>query len=263
MDLRILVIGDIVGKPGRRVIEQKLPAFVEGRKIDVVIANAENAAGGAGLTPNVVERFFRLGFDVLTGGDHVFQRREIFPMMKEDARIVRPANYPEGSVGRGFTVVESRSGVPVGVVNLLGRVFMPPIDCPFREVDRCLREIGDKARVVLVDVHAEATSEKVALGWYLDGRVSAVFGTHTHIQTADEHILPKGTAYITDLGMTGPYNSVIGREKERVIHRFVSQMPTKYELAEGDEKICGAVIVVDASTGRARSIERVQIQGES
>ncbi|MBI1848857.1 MAG: TIGR00282 family metallophosphoesterase [Planctomycetes bacterium] len=263
MDLRILVIGDIVGKPGRRVLEQRLPAFIEREKIDFVIANAENASGGAGLTPNVADRFLSLGIDVLTGGDHTFQRREIFPMMQENARVLRPANYPEGTVGRGVTVVESRGGHAIGIINALGRVFMPPMNCPFHEIERCLRTIASKTSTIFVDFHAEATSEKVAMGWYLDGRVSAVVGTHTHIQTADERILPKGTAYLTDLGMTGAYDSVIGREKDCVLRRFVTQLPTKYEMAEGDEKICGAVVVVDAQTGKARSIERVQVQGDN
>jgi 2',3'-cyclic-nucleotide 2'-phosphodiesterase len=262
MDLRILVIGDIVGKPGRRVIEQRLTALIEREKVDFAIANGENAAGGAGMTPNVADRFLSLGIDVLTGGDHTFQRREIFPMMQENPRIVRPANYPEGTVGRGFTVVESRGGHLVGVVNALGRVFMPPMDCPFREIDRCLRAIGGRTPVIVVDFHAEATSEKVAMGWHLDGRVSAVLGTHTHIQTADERILPKGTAYLTDLGMTGAYDSVIGRERDCVLRKFVTQMPTKYEMAEGNEKICGAIVTVALDTGRARSIERVQVRGD-
>ena len=256
--MRILFIGDIVGEPGRQAIKELVPKIVKREKIDFVIANGENTAGGSGITPMIVDELLGYGVDVITSGDHVWKRKEIIDRIAEDARILRPANYPCEAPGFGATVVTSRSGVEVGVINLIGRVFMQAVECPFKTVKAEVDKMKNKTRIIIVDMHAEATSEKVALGWFLDGTVSAVIGTHTHIQTADEKILPKGTAFLTDAGMTGPYDSVIGRKKEQILNRFITQMPTKFEMAENDVQLHGAIIEVDDKTGRAESIKRVQ-----
>jgi len=259
--LNILMIGDVVGRPGRLVLEALLPGLLEEEEIDLCVANGENAAGGSGITPKVAEKLFALKIDVLTTGDHVFRKPEAFNLLRSDPRVIRPANYPQAAQGRGMTVVPSRRGVPVGVVNVQGRVFMSPVDCPFLAADRCVEAVRRDTPVILVDFHAEATSEKVAMGWFLDGKASAVVGTHTHIQTADETVLPGGTAYITDIGMTGPYDSVIGRAKEPVLHRFVTHMPARFEVGEGDERVCGAIIRVDPRNGKAKTIDRVMRNG--
>jgi len=256
--MRILFIGDIVGEPGRQAIKELVPKIVKREKIDFVIANGENTAGGSGITPMIVDELLGYGVDVITSGDHIWKRKEILDRIAEDARILRPANYPREAPGFGSTVVTSRSGVDVGVINLIGRVFMQAVECPFRVVKVEIDKMKNKTRIIIVDMHAEATSEKVALGWFLDGTVSAVIGTHTHIQTADEKILPKGTAFLTDAGMTGPYDSVIGRKKEQILNRFITQMPTKFEMAENDVQLHGAIIEIDEKTGRAESIRRVQ-----
>lgn len=256
--MRILFLGDIVGKPGRRIVEDRLPDYREEKKIDFVIANAENAAGGSGVTPQIADELFRNGINVLTAGDHIWKRKEIYDYLETSSRLIRPANYPEGTIGRGATVVNAGGGKKVGVINLLGRVFMEAVDCPFVRVKKEIDKVRKETPIVIVDMHAEATSEKVSMGWYLDGLVSAVLGTHTHIQTADEKILPKGTAYITDCGMTGPYDSVIGRKKEQIILRFVSQMPTRFEMADGGVEMHGVIVEVEDSTGKAVSIKRVQ-----
>ena len=256
--MRILFIGDIVGEPGRRAIKELVPKIVKREKIDFVIANGENTAGGSGITPMIVDELLGYGVDVITSGDHIWKRKEILDRIAEDARILRPANYPTEAPGFGATVVTSRSGVEVGVINLIGRVFMQAVECPFKTVKAEVDKMKSKTRIIVVDMHAEATSEKVALGWFLDGTVSAIIGTHTHIQTADEKILPEGTAFLTDAGMTGPYDSVIGRKKEQILNRFITQMPTKFEMAENDVQLHGAIIDIDEKTGRAESIKRVQ-----
>jgi metallophosphoesterase (TIGR00282 family) len=256
--MRILFIGDIVGEPGRQAMRELLPKIVKREKIDFVVANGENTAGGSGITPMIVDELLGYGVDVITSGDHIWKRKEILDRIAEDARILRPANYPRETPGFGATVIASKSGIEVGVINLIGRVFMQAVECPFKTVRAEVDKMKKKTRIIVVDMHAEATSEKVALGWFLDGEVSAIIGTHTHIQTADEKILPKGTAFLTDAGMTGPYDSVIGRKKEQILNRFITQMPTKFEMAEGDIQLHGAIIDIDEKTGRAESIKRVQ-----
>ena len=255
--MTVLVIGDVVGRPGRVALSLRLPELIAQHGVDFVIANAENAAGGSGLTPKIAEAMLDEGVDVITMGDHVYKRSEIIPYLKESDRIVRPANFPADAPGRGYTIVESRSGVPVAVVNLLGRVFMRPADCPFRAANSALSRIGAKASVKIVDMHAEATSEKIAMGWYLDGRVSAVFGTHTHVQTADERILPKGAGYITDVGMTGPYESILGRRVEKVVSALVTMVPERFDVASRDRRVGGAIFRIDTRTGRTVGVERV------
>lgn len=256
--MRILFIGDIVGEPGRRAIKELVPRITKKEKIDFIIANGENAAGGSGITPMLVDELLGYGIDVITSGDHIWKRKEIVERLNEDARILRPANYPRESPGFGSTVIASKSGVEVGVINLQGRVFMQAIECPFRSAKAEVEKLKNKTRIIIVDIHAEATSEKIAMGWFLDGSVSAIIGTHTHVQTADEKILPKGTAFLTDAGMTGPFDSVIGRNKEQILTRFISQLPTKFEMAESDIQLHGAVIDIDEKTGLANSIKRVQ-----
>ena len=257
--MNILCIGDIVGKPGRVAIEEALPSLKKEFQIDFVVVNAENAAGGAGLTSKISQELLKAGCDVLTLGDHVWDQKELEGYLDQTDAVIRPANFPEGTPGRGWCVQKTASGQKIGVVNLLGRVFMRyHLECPFRTLERIIEQIRKETPVVIVDMHAEATSEKVALGHFVDGRVSVVFGTHTHIQTADEKILPKGTAYITDLGMTGPYDSVIGQRKEDIIKRFLTSMPAKFQVAENDVIVHGVVIKVDDKTGRAQRIARVQ-----
>jgi metallophosphoesterase (TIGR00282 family) len=256
--MKILFIGDIVGEPGRHAVKELVPKIIKKEKIDFVVANGENAAGGSGITPMLADELLGSGVDVITSGDHIWKRKEIVDRLSQDARILRPANYPRESPGSGSTVVESKSGTEVGVINLQGRVFMQAIECPFRAAKAEVDRIKNRARVIIVDVHAEATSEKIALGWFLDGTVSAIIGTHTHVQTADEKILPKGTAFLTDAGMTGPFDGVIGRNKEQILARFISQLPAKFEMAEGDVQLHGAIIDVDEKTGKADSIKRIQ-----
>jgi metallophosphoesterase (TIGR00282 family) len=255
--LNLLFIGDIVGRPGRSAVRTILADLVRRHRVDFTIANAENAAGGLGLTQPVAEELLEAGIDALTTGNHVWKHRDFAQFLEGEPRILRPANYPEGSPGRGGAVyVTSHSG-PVGIVNVVGRTFMEPLDCPFRAADREIEALHGKTKVIVVDIHAEATSEKVALGWYLDGRVSAVFGTHTHIQTADERVLPKGTGYITDVGMTGPRDSILGVRPEPVIQRFLTAMPSRFELAKGPLTLNAVVATIDAETGAARSVQRV------
>ncbi|MDQ1454105.1 MAG: 2,3-cyclic-nucleotide 2-phosphodiesterase [Acidobacteriaceae bacterium] len=263
--MKLLFVGDVFGSPGRRVVREHLPHVIEERQVDLVGVNAENAAGGFGLTPPLAEDLFDLGAHVLTTGNHVWDKREIIDYLgsvhpeshERPRRIVRPANYPAGTPGFGIYEGTLPSGTPYAVLNLQGRVFMQSNDDPFRTADRLLT--GVRAKVILVDIHAEATSEKMALGWYLDGRVTAVLGTHTHVPTADERVLPNGTAYQTDVGMSGPYDSVIGVEKELVIQRFLSGMPAKFEPARGDARMCALLIDCDASTGRATGVQRLML----
>jgi 2',3'-cyclic-nucleotide 2'-phosphodiesterase len=262
--VQILFIGDIFGRPGRTIVRERLRGLVKDHQIDLVIANGENAAAGFGITPALAEELFELGIDVITTGNHVWDKRELVEYFEAEngnqysqaRRILRPANFPPGMPGWG--VYEGlKNNIPYGVVNLQGRVFMGSNDDPFRMADQLIA--GMKAKVILVDFHAEATSEKVALGWHLDGRVTVVLGTHTHIPTADERVLPGGTAYITDVGMTGPYDSVIGVKKELVVGKFLSNMPTRFEAATGDVRLCAIVVDCDESTGKARQIKRLML----
>jgi len=255
--MKILLIGDIIGRPGRAIIEQMLVRLREELGLEFVVANCENVAGGAGVTPSTANELFRCGVDVLTSGNHVWRKREALDLLKLDHRVLRPANYPAEAPGIGSTVVKSLSGQKVGVLNVMGRVFMEPLDCPFRTAEREIARLREETPVIIVDIHAEATSEKVAFGWFLDGKVSCIFGTHTHIPTADERILPGGTGYITDVGMTGPYDSVIGRRVEQVMERFLLGLPHKSEVAEGNLQLRAVVVDVDPKTGKAVSIERM------
>lgn len=256
--MKILFIGDIVGSPGRSAVEKLVPRLVNKEKIDFVIANGENAAGGSGVTPKIAKELAECGIDIITSGDHIWKRKEIVEILDQCTNILRPANYPPGVPGVGACVARSKKGVAVGVINLVGRVFMEAVECPFRQAKNDIEQLSKDAKIIIVDIHAEATSEKIALGWYLDGQVSAVMGTHTHVQTADEKILPQGTAYITDVGMTGPYDSVIGRRKEQILTRFITHLPTRFEMADGDIQLCGAIVEIDEKTGKAKSIKRVQ-----
>ena len=256
--MNILFIGDIVGRPGREAIKTLLSGLIKEYRLDFVIANAENAAGGSGITPRVAEELFSYGIDVLTSGDHIWKKKEIFEFINQQERILRPANYPGSAPGRGFAVFKTRKGINLGIINVNGRVFMEALECPFRTSIKAQEELSKQAKIIIVDIHAEATSEKVALGWYLDGKVSAVIGTHTHIQTADEKILPQGTAYLTDVGMTGPYNSVIGRKTEDILERFLTSLPTRFQVAQEDVQLAAAVLGIDEESGKAKSIERIQ-----
>ena len=257
--MKILFIGDIVGKPGRRVVVEKLDGVVHEHAIDLVIANCENAAAGFGITPALADGLFKTGAEVLTSGNHIWDKKDILPYLDSKAEILRPANYPDGTPGHGLYLGTTSGGIPYAVMNLQGRVYLPSIDCPFRKADALIDELSPDVRVRFVDFHAEVTSEKGALGWYLDGRVTAVVGTHTHIPTADERVLPHGTAYVTDVGMTGPYQSVIGMEREASIQRFLQATPTRFEPATGDVRLSAVVIEVDPDTGKARSIKRLSI----
>jgi len=255
--MKILFIGDIVGSPGREAVKTLLPELQKEYHLDFVIANAENAAGGSGITPKVSEELFETGINVLTSGDHIWKKREVFEIIDQEERILRPLNFPAGVAGRGFGLFKTKSGLKIGVVNVNGRVFMEALECPFKTTKAAIEELSKETKIIIVDIHAEATSEKVALGWYLDGKASAVLGTHTHIQTADERILPGGSAYITDVGMTGPLDSVIGRRIEDVLERFITGVPTRFEIAKENIQLQGAVLDID-DTGKARSILRIQ-----
>ncbi|MDP3731505.1 MAG: TIGR00282 family metallophosphoesterase [Candidatus Omnitrophota bacterium] len=256
--MRILFIGDIVGSPGREAIKGLLPELQKEHQLDFVIANAENAAGGSGITPKVAQELFEAGVNVLTSGDHIWKKREIFELIDKEERILRPLNFPAGVPGRGACSFRAKNGSRIGVVNVQGRVFMEALECPFKTTRQAIEELSKGTKIIIVDIHAEATSEKVALGWYLDGKVSAVLGTHTHIQTADEKILPGGSAYITDVGMTGPLDSVIGRRIEDVLERFITGVPVRFEVAQENIQLQGAVLDIDDSTGKAKSIVRIQ-----
>ncbi len=260
MSLRALFIGDIVGTPGRKIVAEKLPALRERLRVDFCIANSENASGGSGITCANARTLLKSGVDVITMGDHVWKRKEIATLMETEARILRPYNYSPLSAGTGVGIYTLPNEVKIAVINLVGRVFMKPADCPFRAVDEALRQIMPHTRNIIIDMHAEATAEKIALGWHLDGRVTAVLGSHTHVQTADECILPNGTAFICDVGMTGPYDSVLGRRKDRVIKATITQMPFPFDVAKGDVRLSGALVAFDPETGRAEAIERVHVR---
>jgi hypothetical protein len=260
--MNILFIGDIVGSPGRRALERALLPLVDRRNVDFTIVNIENAAGGFGLTVDLFEELSKLPIDVFSSGNHIWDKKEIYEVLNSSDRLLRPANYPPGNPGRGATVQTTAGGVPVGVLNLQGQVFMPAqCDSPFRVADDELARMKD-VKVIVVDMHAEATSEKIAIGWYLDGRVSAVLGTHTHVPTADETVRPGGTAYQTDVGMSGAYEGVIGFARDRIIEKFLAQTPKAFETAKRDIRLCGALVEVDPETGRANGIERIQVKVE-
>jgi metallophosphoesterase (TIGR00282 family) len=254
--MRILFIGDIVGSPGRRLVEERLADILVQEQIDLAIANGDNAAGGFGIIPRLAQALFDTGIEVICGGNHIWDRKEIYDYLPHEPRLLRPANFPEGVPGSGLFVGETRANQPFAVLHLQGRTFMPAIDCPFRAADRELARVPAEVKVILVDIHAEATSEKQALGWYLDGRVSAVLGTHTHVATADERVLPGGTAFITDVGMTGPHDSVIGMDKSGVLSRFLQGLPTRFEVAANHLAMNAVRLEIDPETGRASSIQR-------
>lgn len=256
--MNILLIGDIVGQPGRTAVEKLLPSLKKDYALDFVIANGENAAGGRGITPKIATELLNLGIDVLTTGDHIWDRKEIEEVIETHQRLLRPANYPSGALGKGSTVLKASNTVPVGIINLVGRVFMANVECPFKTAKEEVEKLKTQTPIIFVDIHAEATSEKIALAWYLDGLVSCIFGTHTHVQTADERIFPGGSAFITDIGMTGPFDSVIGRRTDSILHRFITGMPTRFELAEGNIQLQAAVVEVNEKNGRAISIKRIQ-----
>jgi hypothetical protein len=264
MQIRLLCVGDIVGAPGRRVLREAMADIVPQHRVDCVIVNAENAAGGSGLTAALYQKISNYGVHLITLGDHVYRRRDIIPVLETADNIVRPANLPVGAPGKSFAVCSTESGDRVAVITVLGRLFMrPPTDCPFAAVDRVLATVPKDVKIVVVEMHAEATSEKVAMGWHLNGRVSVVFGTHTHIPTADERVLSGGTAYITDLGMSGPYDSVLGRDRGRVLRAMVTGVPNPFDVATDDARLCGALVTVESTTGRATAIERISFHGST
>lgn len=258
--MKILFIGDIVGKPGRRAVKELLPSLVSGHDVDMVIANCENAASGFGITREVVEELYDSHIDVLTSGNHVWDKKEVMEFIDDYESLIRPANYPAGVPGAGSVLMPTVSGQYVGVLNLAGRIFMHPVDCPFVVAKKEIERLKSRTSVIIVDIHAEATSEKRALGWYLDGEVSAVLGTHTHVQTADNEVLPNGTAYISDAGMTGPFDSVIGIKKDTIIERFLTQIPNRFDVAKNDVRLQGVVIDIDTQSGRANAIERISVK---
>ncbi|MFH0980000.1 MAG: TIGR00282 family metallophosphoesterase [Planctomycetota bacterium] len=259
--VRILCVGDVVGAPGRRMLTDAIPKLTAARNLDCVIANVENAADGSGLTPGLYAKFTEGGVDLMTMGDHVYRRRDIIPTLERSDRIVRPANLNADAPGHEVAIYQTRSGYPVAVIALLGRMYMNVFaDNPYHAIDRVLGGLPQEVNIVVVDMHAEATSEKIAMGWHLDGRVSVLFGTHTHIATADETILPRGTGYITDVGMTGPYDSVLGRSKENVLSTMISTVPSPFSIATDDVRLCGVIATVQADTGRCTAIERICIR---
>ena len=259
--MKVLFVGDIVGKPGRSAFKAHLPGIIDSHGVELVIVNGENAAAGFGITKKVGDELFSIGAHVITSGNHIWDKKEALEYLDSERRVLRPLNYPPGVPGFGSVIhsKEGPSGARVAVINISGRVFMHPLDCPFRTLEAELERLRGKADITIVDLHAEATSEKIAMGQYFDGKVSAMLGTHTHVQTADESVLPGGTAYITDVGMTGPVNSVIGVESSIIFERFLSQVPVRFEVASGPALLCAVVVDIDEATGCARSIERVQL----
>jgi len=257
--VRILFIGDIVGKPGRELVRRGLNGLIDHHAIDVVVANAENAAAGFGITREIGQQLIDYGVDVMTSGNHIWDKKEALDYIGTEPRLLRPANYPAGAPGNGSYLARTKRGEPIGVINVMGRVFMLNIDDPFAVVQREIEKMRERTHTIFVDFHAEATSEKIAMGWYLDGRVSAVVGTHTHVQTADERILPNGTAYLTDVGMTGPHDSIIGVEIEPALNRFLTALPSRFETASGNPRLHAVIVETDPRTGRALDIERLNV----
>ena len=257
--MRILFIGDIIGKKGRRTVKEVIYKVIEEHHVDLCLANGENAAGGFGITPDIAEELFDQPIDVLTSGNHIWDRKEIIDYIEKEKCLLRPANYPQEAPGRGSIIFTTTNGLKVGILNLEGRVFVSNIECPFKTATREITALKKQTPIIIVDLHAEATSEKMAMGWFLDGKVSAVVGTHTHVQTADERILPGGTAYITDVGMTGPRDSVIGIKKEQVLERFLTNVPQRFECAGGQGMFCAVIIDVNENTGLANTIERLDL----
>jgi metallophosphoesterase (TIGR00282 family) len=260
--MRILFIGDIFGRPGREIVRKAVPALIARESLDFVIANGENSAAGFGITGDIADAIYSYGVDVMTTGNHVWDKKEVLDYIPRQPKLLRPANFPAGAPGRGAFLGATRTGEPIGVINVMGRVFMQPLDDPFAVVLREIDALRPKARVIIVDVHAEATSEKIAMARHLDGRVTAVFGTHTHVQTADERILPKGTAAMTDVGMTGPHDSIIGVVTEAALGRFTSGLPAKFEPASGPGRLNAVIVTADLATGRATAIERVNLSAD-
>jgi len=258
--LKVLFIGDIIGEPGRKMVRAQLKGLIEKHQPDLVIANGENSAGGFGITSEIADELLFLGIDVLTSGNHVWDKKEIEPYLNKQDRLIRPANYPDGNPGVGSVVISTEKAGKAAVLNLEGRVFMSNLADPFRIAEREIERLKKETQVVIIDFHAEATSEKIALAWHLDGKASAVIGTHTHVQTADERVLPNGTAFITDAGMTGPTDSVIGVRKEQAIARFLTQTPHRFEIPKGPVHLCAVIVDIDAGTGKAKSIERILIR---
>lgn len=260
--MKLLFLGDIVGEAGRNVIKKFLPQLRQKHELDVVIANVENMAGGYGITPETYLEMNQAGVDLMSGGNHSFDKKEGTPVYEEESNIVRPANYPSKTPGRGYALHTTTKGLKIGLINVMGRTFMDPLDCPFAAADAAFEKLSQQTPIIMVDFHAEATSEKVAMGWHFDGRASFVVGTHTHVQTGDERILPGGTAYLTDAGMTGPYDSVIGVKKEIILQRFLTRRGRRFETATGDAWMCGAIVEIDEKTGRALNIQRVRIEND-
>ncbi|MDA8441952.1 MAG: TIGR00282 family metallophosphoesterase [Peptococcaceae bacterium] len=256
--MNLLFIGDVVGKPGRTALQRLLKDIQTEYAVDFTICNCENAAGGNGITKEVADELYGYGINCLTSGNHIWDQRQVFEFIEHDARLVRPANYPIGTPGKGFAVLKGPGGVPIAIANFSGRIFMPPIDDPFLAANKIVTQLSSSAKIIFVDFHAEATSEKIALGWFLDGRVSAVCGTHTHVQTADERVLPAGTAYISDVGMTGPKDSVLGVKKEVIIKKFLTGLPARFETAGPPLQLNAVLLTVDATTGKAEAITRIQ-----
>lgn len=257
--MKVLVVGDVIGRPGRNCVKKVLPGIRDALSVDLVVLNGENSAGGFGITPKVAEELFSYGVDVITTGNHIWDKKEINDYLCHEPRVLRPHNFPGDSApGKGWHILDAANGLKAGVINLSGRVFLQCLECPFRTAERLIQDIYNHTQVIIVDFHAEATAEKVAFGWFMDGKVSAVVGTHTHVQTADERILPGETAYITDIGMVGPIDSVIGVEKEIIIEKFLTQLPARFKVAGGPVSFDAVFIDIDEATGRARSIERIQ-----
>lgn len=264
MEVTLLCVGDVVGSPGRHVLREALETLVPKLGIDCVIVNGENAAGGSGLTPTLYEKFLKYGVDVITLGDHIYRRRELIAVLEKSNKLVKPANYPLSAPGKTYAIHETKNNQRIAVISLMGRLFMRPnVNCPYATIDQILGGLPKDIKIIVVDMHAEATSEKVSMGWHLDGRVSLMFGTHTHIPTADERILHKGTAYITDLGMTGPYDSVLGRDKKRVISAMMTNVPVPFDVATDEPKLCGVLVKVESTTGKATHIERITFNGSN
>ncbi len=256
--MRLLFIGDVVGRAGRRTLVEHLDRLVDRHLVDLVVANGENAAAGYGLTGTVLRELFDSGVDVVTSGNHIWDKKEIMPILDRESRLLRPANYPPGLPGRGSSIYETAAGIKVGILNLEGRVFMKNLDCPFRAAEALVAELRLTTPIIMVDFHAEATSEKQALGFYLDGQVSAVIGTHTHVQTADERILAGGTGYLTDVGMSGSQDAIIGNQKGPALDRFLTQMPVRLEVAKKEPVLCGVLLTINEKTGRCEALERIQ-----